>query len=118
MPKHDIVFIIAKATSSFFHLAEEDASATTLLYYLGEYGVEDIAVFPEKEEDKYIASFLPSLDKFLSINSARLYCLTCWTDGFAFALDAARLIRKYDKDAFIVAGGPHFFCFGGDLPHT
>jgi len=57
MPKHDIVFIIAKATSSFFHLAEEDASATTLLYYLGEYGVEDIAVFPEKEEDKYIASF-------------------------------------------------------------
>jgi len=32
-------------------------------------------------------------------------------------LDAARLIRKYDKDAFIVAGGPHFFALE-EIYHT
>lgn len=108
---YDVIFIIPKGTSSFFHRLEEDASASTIVYYLKEYGIENIALFPENENDTYIDNFLPNFEKFIEKNSGRLYCLTCWTESFAFAMDAAKIIKKYDNEGVIVAGGSHFFSY-------
>jgi hypothetical protein len=107
--RFDVIFIIPKGTSSFFHRLEEDASASTIVYYLHEYGVESIGLYPENERDTYIDNFLPNFEKFIEKNRGKLYCLTCWTESFAFAMDAAKIIRKYDPEGIIVAGGSHFF---------
>ncbi|QAR34008.1 hypothetical protein EP073_11510 [Geovibrio thiophilus] len=109
MQIHDVMFIIARETSSFFHMLDEDIAALTLTHYLYEIGVKDIVVFPEKEEDKYIADVEQAFERFLAEHAAKLYCISCWTSTYAVAMDFAKKIKANKPDAVIIAGGPHFF---------
>ncbi|GEM_PF-3504119 len=109
MQSHDVAFLILKETSSYFHLLEEDPAALTLTHYLNEFGIEDIAVFPENESDKYITDIEPAFDRFLEAHSAKVYCISCWTSSYALAIDFARKIREKKPDSMIIAGGPHYY---------
>jgi len=117
MQHHDIIFLILKETASFFHMLEEDPAALTLTHYLYEAGVQDVALFPEKESDKYIAEIESAFEHFLAKHSATIYCISCWTSTYAVSMDFAKKIRDTKPESIIVAGGPHFFSID-EIRHT
>jgi len=109
MIQHDIIFVIGRETSSYFHVLEEDVAASTLVYYLNEYcGVKDIAVFPDEDKNTSLSIITESLENFLKEHTAPLFAVSSWTSTFRISMDFVRLIKKYNPEAEIVAGGPHF----------
>jgi len=108
MHEYDLIFLVLRETSTYFHTVEEDAAAATLVYYLQEKGVQHLAVFPSADEDKYSGSIYNQFTKFLEHNTAPIFCISCWTSTFAIASDFAGMIKKRYPDALIVAGGIHF----------
>jgi len=105
---HELIFIVLRETSTFFHSVEEDTAATTLIYYIQESGIKDIAVFPASEEDKYAGTIYTQFAEFLERNTAPVFCISCWTSTYAVASDFAAMIRESHPASLIVAGGVHF----------
>lgn len=108
MNRYDLIFLVVRETSTYFHSVEEDAAAATLVYYMTEAGLTHLTAFPSTEEDKYAGSIFKQFGKFLERNIAPVFCISCWTSTYAIASDFAGMIRKAYPDALIVAGGIHF----------
>jgi len=108
MNRYDLIFLVVRETSTYFHSVEEDAAAATLVYYMTEAGLTHLTAFPSTEEDKYAGSIYKQFSKFLESNTAPIFCISCWTSTYAIASDFAEMIRKAYPDTLIVAGGIHF----------
>lgn len=108
MNKYDLIFLVVRETSTYFHSVDEDAAASTLVYYMTEAGLRHLTAFPSTEEDKYAGSIYKQFTKFLESNTAPIFCISCWTSTYAVASDFAGMVKKTYPDALIVAGGIHF----------
>jgi hypothetical protein len=112
MLEHDVVFLVLKETSSYFHSVEEDAAAATLVYYMKEAGLQNLSTFPATDEDKYSGTIYSQFMTYLDKNTAPIFCISCWTSTYAIASDFAEMIRARYPRSLIIAGGVHFNSLG------
>lgn len=108
MNAHNVVFLVLKETSSYFHFVEEDAAAATLVHYMKEIGLKKISTFPSTDEDKYAGTIYEQFAKYLDKNTAQIFCISCWTSTYAIASDFSVMIKERYPDALVIAGGVHF----------
>ncbi len=102
-----ISVINAREVSSFFNMADESPAVATLLRLLEEKGIS-AASFPDTEERSDILGYEDKIEAFLKENPSDIVAFSCWTSGYAMAVDMACVARRVCPDALIMAGGPHF----------